>query len=426
MNAKLVCLLRAAVRTKPAGKLSVLLPTLQNQFRNFHLDQQVRVRRTTFVLKNPEMMMKSTTASLQEYSAPRLTKKISKHEMSAVPEGFLLGMCNPLLDISAVVPAEFIEKYEAPHGGAMLAGEKQQPLYDELVKNYPVNYIAGGATQNVMRVFQWMNQSSIPTATFLGCVGDDEYGRIMKENVTKDGLRVIYQITKEKPTGTCAVLVCNNERALVANLGAAEKYSFEHYQSEEVQKAVQQAQMYYISGFFLTVSFESVLATAKHACEHNKIFSFNLSALFIIQFFNDKLMQILPYADYLFGNEDEARAFASFMKWEETDVAEIAAKISLMDKTNTKRQRIVVFTQGPDDVCIGTNGTSHKVPVKKVPKELIVDTNGAGDSFVGGFLSFLAKGKPIDECVKAGIYTSSTIIQHEGCTYPEKPDFSQI
>ena len=341
---------------------------------------------------------------------------------TVVPEGFLLGMCNPLLDISAVVPAEFIEKYKAPLGGAILAGEEQQALNDDLVKNYPVNYIAGGATQNVMRVFQWMNQSSIPTATFLGCVGDDAYGRIMKENVTRDGLRVIYQITKEKPTGTCAVLVCNNERALVANLGAAEEYTFD-FESELVQEVVKQAQMYYISGFFLTISFESVLGAAKHACEHDKIFSFNLSALFIIQFHSDKLMQILPYVDYLFGNGDEAKAFASFMKWDETHVAEIAAKISLMDKTNTRRQRIVVFTQGPDDVCIGTNGTFHRIPVKKVPKELIVDTNGAGDSFVGGFLSFLAKGRPIYECVEAGIYTSSTIIQHEGCTYPEKPEY---
>lgn len=28
-------------------------------------------------------------------------------------------------------------------------------------------------------------------------------------------------------------------------------------------------------------------------------------------------------------------------------------------------------------------------PVPKVPEELIVDTNGAGDAFVGGFLSQL-------------------------------------
>ncbi|KAL9651826.1 hypothetical protein ABK040_000174 [Willaertia magna] len=344
----------------------------------------------------------------------------------SVPQGVLYGMCNPLLDISAVVPKELIEKYEAPLGGAILAEEKHMPIYEEIVKNYPVKYIPGGATQNVMRVFQWMNQASYPTAVFVGCVGNDEFGKIMKENVTKDGLQVIYRIDEETPTGTCAVLVNNNERALIANLGAANKYKHDHFLSEEVQKALNNAQFYYISGFFLTVSPESVLAVAEHALQNNKVFSFNLSALFIINFFNEVLMKVIPYTDYLFGNEDEAKEFAKTLKLDTTDVGEIAAKVSLLEKKNDKRKRYVVFTQGPDDVCIGYDGKCTKIPVKKIPKEQIVDTNGAGDSFVGGFLSFLVQGKPVEECVKAGIYSSSTIIQYEGCTYPEKPDLSQI
>lgn len=48
----------------------------------------------------------------------------------------------------------------------------------------------------------------------------------------------------------------------------------------------------------------------------------------------------------------------------------------------------------------------------------------AGDAFVGGFLSQLVQGKPIDSCVKAGCYASNVIIQRSGCTYPEKPEFN--
>eukprot|EP00983_Pelagomonas_calceolata_P108192 1159431-Pelagomonas_calceolata.AAC.1 len=40
-------------------------------------------------------------------------------------------------------------------------------------------------------------------------------------------------------------------------------------------------------------------------------------------------------------------------------------------------------------------------PVQIDPKA-IVDTNGAGDAFVGGFLSQLVCGKPVSECVRAG------------------------
>lgn len=47
----------------------------------------------------------------------------------------------------------------------------------------------------------------------------------------------------------------------------------------------------------------------------------------------------------------------------------------------------------------------------------------SGDAFVGGFLSQLVVEKPIETCVKAGIYAANVIIQRSGCTYPEKPDF---
>lgn len=42
-------------------------------------------------------------------------------------------------------------------------------------------------------------------------------------------------------------------------------------------------------------------------CEHahatEKVFCTNLSAPFICEFFGDRLMNAMPYVDYLFGNE---------------------------------------------------------------------------------------------------------------------------
>ena len=58
-------------------------------------------------------------------------------------EGAILGMCNPLLDISSDVPAEFLEKYEVSLNNAILAEEKHIPLYEDLIANFPVQYIAG-------------------------------------------------------------------------------------------------------------------------------------------------------------------------------------------------------------------------------------------------------------------------------------------
>ena len=66
----------------------------------------------------------------------------------------MVGLGNPLLDISANVDEDFLSKYDLKPNNAILAEEKHKPLYDEMVKKYRVDYIPGGATQNTLRVAQ--------------------------------------------------------------------------------------------------------------------------------------------------------------------------------------------------------------------------------------------------------------------------------
>lgn len=53
-------------------------------------------------------------------------------------------------------------------------------------------------------------------------------------------------------------------------------------------------------------------------------------------------------------------------------------------------------------------------PVIEVADELIKDTNGAGDSFAGGFLGEIAAGSDISKAVESGHYWASKIIQSVG------------
>jgi len=333
----------------------------------------------------------------------------------------VFGMCNPLLDISAEVQNDLLEKFGVAPASAIMADEKHLPLFQELVDNHNVEYIAGGSGQNVLRVYQWMLQSP-NSATFVGCVGDDAFGKQLRESATKDGLNVQYLVDTTIPTGTCAVLVLGKERSLVANLAAANAYKHEHLLTEEIQEYIKKAKYFYFSGFFLTVSPESIMHIGKHAVENNKLFMINLSAQFVVSVFKDRLLAALPFADFVFGNESEALEFSKVMGYETEDVAVTAEKLSLYEKV-TDRKRIVVFTQGSDPVVVAVDGKSHKIEVPKISSELIKDTNGAGDSFVGGFLAALVKGKEIDEAVRAGIYASGVVIQHSGCVFPPKPDY---
>lgn len=316
-------------------------------------------------------------------------------------------------------------------------------IYTELVTDYPVQYIAGGSAQNTIRVCQWMLQS--PGATsYMGAVGADAYGETLEKCATEDGVLVHYQKNREVdgafnlylhiseilfrfkmqvPTGTCAVLINGGERSLVANLAAANTFTPAHLETEAAKAIVERAQIYYISGFFLTVSLESILQVASAAVASSKIFSMNLSAPFVCDFFGDRLAACMPFCDFVFGNESEAASYGKSKGFGE-DIRQIALKTAAQPKASGTRPRIVVFTQGCDATLVACEGRITEFPVDPLSKDLLVDTNGAGDAFVGGFLAQLAKGLPIAECVNAGHWAARMIIQRSGCSFPKHCDYA--
>ncbi|KAM4623925.1 adenosine kinase b isoform 2-T2 [Polymixia lowei] len=344
--------------------------------------------------------------------------------MPTASENTLFGMGNPLLDISAVVDKDFLDKYGLKPNDQILAEEKHKALFEEIVKKSKVEYHAGGSTQNSVKIAQWMIQKPYKVATFFGCIGTDNFGEILKKKAEEAHVDAHYYEQSEEPTGTCAACITGDNRSLVANLAAANCYKKEkHLDLDSNWELVEKAKVYYIAGFFLTVSLESILRVAKHASENNKVFCMNLSAPFISQFFKEPLMKVMPYVDILFGNETEAATFAKEQGFETDDIAEIAKKARDLPKENKQRPRVVVFTQGKDDTVATVGEKVTMFPVLDIDQNDIVDTNGAGDAFVGGFLSELVQEKPLEGCIRAGHYAANVIIQRVGCTFPEKPEF---
>jgi adenosine kinase len=268
----------------------------------------------------------------------------------SLSEGLIFGACNPLLDISTKVDVALLEKYKLKANSAILGDESHDQIYDD-IKDNEIEYIPGGSAQNALRTASWILKYP-NVCTFMGCIGKDNYADIMKEKAKEVGLNTVYQVNEKTPTGKCAVLITGNERSLVAHLGAANCFTQDHLDNESHWSYIQKAKILYVSGFFFTVSPESILRFAKFACENNRTFSINLSAPFICQFFKDKLMSALPYVDILFGNEDEAQTFSKYaLDHETTDIKAIAKAISKMPKQNNKK-RIVIITQGDKPVIL--------------------------------------------------------------------------
>jgi len=342
-----------------------------------------------------------------------------------MPDKVLCGIGNPLLDIQATVAKGYLEKYSLESNNQILADDSHVPIYNELVSWFPVDYFPGGATLNSIRVAQWLLGDKGKTV-YSGAIGDDDFAKTLVNKVKEAGIEPLFYVQSELPTGTCAALISGQgHRSLVANLAAANTYK-SSFLSGETWSKIASADIYYSAGFFLTPPEgpECMEKIAKHAADNNKIYTMNLSAPFLCQFFKDPMHKILPYCDFIFGNETEAAAFAENNNISDTSIPEIAKHIAKLPKVNQKRKRFVVITQGAESTCVAdSDGNVQEFAVTKV--DSLVDTNGAGDAFVAGFLSMLLQDKPINECVEAGHWSAGVIIQRQGCTFPEKCEFKQ-
>lgn len=330
----------------------------------------------------------------------------------------LICLENPLLDIQAKADESVLSEYGLKPNDAILAeSDLHKSIYDDLLNNFSAKLIAGGGAQNTARGAQYMLPPD--SVAFLGGVGADKYADILRDAVKTAGLRVEYRVDAKEPTGRCGVVVTNQNRSMVTDLGAANHYDLEHLKSPEVWKLVENAEFYFVGGYHLTVCPPAVQALAEEAAEKNKTFIFSLSAPFISQFFKEPLDASAPYWDYVIGNETEALAYAEFHNIETKDIKEIAKALAALPKKNKQRKRIAIITQGTEPTVVAIDGESvHEYPVHAIDEKLINDTTGAGDAFAAGFIAGLVTGVPIAQAIDQGHWLAKLSIQELGPSFP--------
>jgi adenosine kinase len=333
----------------------------------------------------------------------------------------LVCLGNPLLDLQVNVDAEYLKKYDLKDNDAILAEPSHMAIYDEIMQKKDLILVAGGAAQNTARGAQYILPEN--SVVYFGSVGKDVYSQKLEAANSQYGLLTKYQYHEEIPTGKCAALITGHNRSLVTDLAAANHFTPQHLDLPENWKFVENATHYYIGGFHLTVSVDAIVKLGKHAAENGKVFTLNLSAPFIPQFFKDALDTSVPYCDFIIANESEAAAYAESHDIASKDVVEIAKALAKLPKANDS-PRTVVFTQGTEPtVTVTYNFKTSEYEVQQYPVHVldnakIVDTNGAGDAFASGFVASLVQGKSIADSVDVGQWAASVSIQQVGPSFP--------
>jgi adenosine kinase len=236
----------------------------------------------------------------------------------------------------------------------------------------------------------------------------------------------ILEVRDDFKSSRCAVGIHNKERCLVPEIRASTMLSLD-FVNKNIE-SISQANALLIEGYFVIERFDIIQLLIKQFHSLGKKVIFTLSAVFMVEFHTDKMLEVSNESHMIFANIEEAEAFTKIGPGKTPEEVSIA-----LHKLLKPLDRILVVTCGKDPVVISKyNYEQNEVDfilksfVYPVPSEEIVDTNGCGDSFVGGFLSQYIQGKSLEVCARMGNFASSVIIRNVGCTYPLNLDLDKL
>ncbi len=234
-----------------------------------------------------------------------------------------------------------------------------------------------------------------------GKVGDDLFGREVRDRLAKSGVDVSRMETSTRlPTSSTYVLnVEGEDRRFIHCVGANAEFDG----SEITEKAIQTAKLLYVGGFCLLESLtpERVARLFRVAQKNgvktvlNVVLSESTDTV-------EWLNPVLPLTDFFLCNNDEAARITR-----QTDPFQQAIALRAIGVG------ISVVTQGEKGaVLISDSERLHSgiYPVKAV------DGTGTGDAFAAGFLYGVLKGNDLQECLRLGTAMGASCVRSMGAT----------
>lgn len=297
------------------------------------------------------------------------------------------------------------------------------------------------------------NNIKAPHTALLGSLGNDHYGDMYNDLVSQENILPFFETISEGNTGICCVYCFQKDRGHITDLGVSTLISEDYvnknwvlnifsYSLTNYQDVIKTAEFIYTELFILKHKKEIVYKLAEEGCKDNKIFGFNFPSFYFIETYIEEIKNLIEYADIIFSNAAEAQFLGEYLGIEvfilvnnvniqdSENIALVCENICKYKKINKKKKRVVIITCGPNpayvceyDFVKDQISFSGVFPADFIHEEKVVDTNGAGDGFAGGFLSRYIKGKSINHAMAAGHWAAAVVIQARGCQFPKICDY---
>lgn len=310
----------------------------------------------------------------------------------------IIGIGNALVDVMTIVPDEtYLTRFSLPKGSMTLVDGIRSAEIKKTTASMKSTLASGGSAGNTMYGLGLMGVN----ASFIGKVGRDDLGVFYEKDMIDAGLLPVLMRSPVSPTGTAVGLVTpDSERTFATHLGAATELT-----PDELKNIFFKGyDILYLEGY-LIFNLPLVEQACRMAKKNNMCIAIDLASFNVVADMLPNFRHIIQkYADIVFANEDEARAFTGLSPREA--VEEISKKCS-----------IAVVKVGAEGSWIKRGDEIIRVGALKVNA---VDTTGAGDLYAAGFLYGLSHGFSLDKCGIFGAILAGKVIEVVGARMPEE------
>jgi sugar/nucleoside kinase (ribokinase family) len=143
----------------------------------------------------------------------------------------------------------------------------------------------------------------------LGSIGEDIYGELYKNILTKEGVVPIFEKYDKINTGICLVFCHNRDRGHITDLGASILISSDFV--NRIWEELSEVKLIYTELFILKHKRDIVFQLAEHALNDKKMFGFNLPSFYFIENFLEDIRILFEHADVVFANVAEAMFYGT-------------------------------------------------------------------------------------------------------------------
>ena len=314
----------------------------------------------------------------------------------------LLGIGSPIMDLTAQVPESFLATIRGDKGGMVLVDAAEM---DGILARLPESPALenGGSAANLTRA---ATSLGLRTA-FLGKLGHDAVGQTYRTQAAAVGIDPSRYKTGPLANARCLALITPDAaRTMRTDLGAAVTFSPEELAPSDFA-GVRHA---HIEGYLV---FNQALANGvlDRARASGATVSLDFASFDVIRHTRDWLLSQLRAGGLhvVFANEDEIRAL--YPENPDEDYPALARRLAAESPG-----LVAVVKVGKDGAWIARDTELHRIA--PVPADRVLDTNGAGDNFGGGFLYGYLNGWSLPACGALAAAVGSECVRHSGPAIP--------